>query len=200
MSWLQLVKCDIKKMGTRKGWCLANVRLAFEGQPMKWGSAKEAMLENKNAGTLHDISTLPTNVSVPVFVDSPSKYDPNNYEHIEISDKGTFYSDGKYLTQPMNQKFFGWGEILNGVRIVKWVEDKKEEPKTEPKPEPQPVKAEGFKVGDVVVPTRLVDYTGTRLIQYDPRYIITQINGDRAVLSARGAIWSAMNVKDIRKA
>lgn len=58
----------------------------------------------------------------------------------------------------------------------------------------------GFKVGDVVVPTRLVDYNGTPLVQYDPAYTISEINGDRAVLTARGAVWAAMNTKDIRKA
>jgi hypothetical protein len=66
-----------------------------------------------------------------------------------------------------------------------------------PAPTPAPV---GFKAGDVVVPTRLVDYYGTPLVQYDPTYTISEINGDRAVLMARGAVWAAMNTKDIRKA
>ena len=57
-----------------------------------------------------------------------------------------------------------------------------------------------FKVGDVVVPTRLVDYNGTPLVQYDPTYTISEINGDRAVLMARDAVWAAMNTNDIRKA
>ena len=57
-----------------------------------------------------------------------------------------------------------------------------------------------FKVGDVVIPTRLVDYNGTPLVQYDPTYTISEINGDRAVLMARGAVWAAMNTKDIRRA
>lgn len=66
-----------------------------------------------------------------------------------------------------------------------------------PAPAPQPA---GFKVGDVVVPTRLVDYNGTPLVQYDDTYTISELNGDRAVLTARGAVWAAMNTKDIRKA
>lgn len=70
-------------------------------------------------------------------------------------------------------------------------------PAPAPAPEPAP---EPFKVGDIVVPTKLVDYNGTPLVQYDPNYTITQINGDRAVLSARGAIWAAMNTANIRKA
>lgn len=66
-------------------------------------------------------------------------------------------------------------------------------------PAPTPAPAT-FKVGDVVVPTRLVDYNGTPLVQYDPTYTISEINGDRAVLMARDAVWAAMNTNDIRKA
>ena len=129
MAWKQIVEFDLSKMGTTPNMCLRNVRLAF-GIPPKYVDAKAAMLANKEAGTLHDISTLPKNVSVPVFIDSPSVN-----EHVEVSDKGTFYSDGKKLQNPMNQKFFGWGETLNDVRIVEFVE----EPKPEPTPEPKKV-------------------------------------------------------------
>lgn len=69
------------------------------------------------------------------------------------------------------------------------------------KPEVKPVA--DFKKGDKVVPTRLVNYSGTKLRQYDKEYIITQIKGDRAVLSAprHGKLitWAAMNTKDIKK-
>lgn len=56
-----------------------------------------------------------------------------------------------------------------------------------------------FNVGDIVTPTRLVDYSGRVVVQYDKTYTITELKGDRAVLSARGAVWSAMNTKDIKK-
>lgn len=56
-----------------------------------------------------------------------------------------------------------------------------------------------FKVGDTVIPLRKVDYDGRHLRQYDESYTITQINGDRAVLSARGQIWAAMRTSDIEK-
>lgn len=55
-----------------------------------------------------------------------------------------------------------------------------------------------FKVGDKVVPIKLVDYKGTTLRQYDPYYTISQLNGDRAVLMARGQVWAAMNVANIK--
>ena len=57
---------------------------------------------------------------------------------------------------------------------------------------------EEFKVGDEVVPTRLVNYTGTHLKQYDKSYTISEIKGDRVVLMARGQVWAAMNIKDIK--
>lgn len=76
------------------------------------------------------------------------------------------------------------------------------EPQPEPQPQPEPVVE--FHVGDQVVPTRLVDYNGTPLYQWDPVYTITEINGDRAVLSAPRngvmTVWAAMNTKDIRRA
>lgn len=61
-------------------------------------------------------------------------------------------------------------------------------------------KAETFSVGDTVVPTKLVDYTGHALRQFDSSYVITQLDGNRAVLSARGQVWAAMNTNSIRKA
>lgn len=185
MVWKQVRNFDLNKMGTKPNYCLQNVRLAFDIPP-KYADAKSAMYASKKAGTLHDISTLPMNVAVPVFVDTSSPY-----EHVEVSDHGTFYSDGKRLNNPMNQKFFGWSETLNDVRVVEFVEDPAPVP---PAPTPEP-----FKVGDKVVPITLVDYYGTPLVQYDPYYTITQISGNRAVLSARGAVWAAMNTNNIRK-
>lgn len=70
-------------------------------------------------------------------------------------------------------------------------------PKTPPAP--APAKAT-FAVGDIVVPTKAVDYTGRSLVQYDPKYVITSLTGDRAVLSARGSVWAAMNVANLKKA
>ncbi len=63
--------------------------------------------------------------------------------------------------------------------------------------------ASTFKVGDNVVPTRLYNYNGVKLTQYDKSYQITKIDGDRVVLAANrnGKLitWAAMNIKDIKK-
>lgn len=191
MGWKQVKQFDLSKMGTRPNYCLQNVRLAFDVQP-KYADAKSAMIASRNAGTLHDISTLPKNVAVPVFVDTSSPY-----EHVEVSDCGVFYSDGKRLANPMAQKFFGWSETLNDERIVEFVQDPQPVP-------PAPTPTTEFKEGDIVVPTRLIDYNGTPLVQYDDNYVITQLIGDRAVLSANRdgnlIVWAAMNTKDIKKA
>ena len=73
-----------------------------------------------------------------------------------------------------------------------------------PKPTPTPAKPASFKVGDTVVPTRLVDYDGRKLRQYDKTYTITELIGNRAVLCAKrngkDVVWAAMNTSDIKKA
>lgn len=113
--WKQLKEFNIKKMGTKKGYCLQNVRLGY-GIAAKYPDAKSDMEANKKAETLHDMNAIPMNVSVPVYVDSTSKY-----EHIIVCDKGTYYSDGKRLTSTKGMKFFGWGEMCDGVRVVEEV-------------------------------------------------------------------------------
>lgn len=187
MAWNQTTPCNIDAMGKKAGYCLQNVRLAF-GIPSKYYDAKEAMEINKKNGTLHDISTLPVNVAVPVFVDTSS---PN--EHVIIADHGVFYSDGKRLTSLNGLVCFGWAETLNDVTIVEKVEDAK--------PTPEAPKKDEIVEGDIVEPTYLVDYNGTPLRRYDKEYVVLQHvpGSDRVVLSARGQVWAALNIADVRK-
>jgi murein DD-endopeptidase MepM/ murein hydrolase activator NlpD len=60
-----------------------------------------------------------------------------------------------------------------------------------------------FKTGDKVVPTKLVDYNGKKIVQYDKNYVITSISGNRAVLAANRSgklyTWAAMNINNIKK-
>lgn len=71
---------------------------------------------------------------------------------------------------------------------------------TKVQPTPKP---ETFKVGDKVVPLTLVDYNGTHLIKYDPYYYITELKGNRAVLSAnrngKYYVWAALNTNNIKR-
>lgn len=114
MNFEQVKEANVSKMGRVKGWCLQNTRLAFGIMTGKFADAKADMLSQKKAGTLHDISTLPENVSVPVYVDTPSKY-----EHVILSHHGVFYEDGARITRYKYKDFFGWGEFCDGVRVVK---------------------------------------------------------------------------------
>ena len=117
MSWVQVLPFNLNKMGTKKGYCLQNDRLAFGITKGTFASAKADMESQKKNGTLH-YDNPPSNVAVPVYVDSTSIY-----EHVVICDHGTYYSDGKKVSKPA--KIFGWGELCDGVRVVKWVEDTK---------------------------------------------------------------------------
>lgn len=61
-----------------------------------------------------------------------------------------------------------------------------------------------FKVGDKVVPLRLVNVAGKKLKQYDKYYYITKLNGNRAQLSAlrngKYVVWATLFTYDIAKA
>ena len=122
----QIVPFDLSKMGTEAGWCEKNVRLGY-GLPAMLKDAKADMEYNRDNGLLHPIDTLPKKGSVPVFVDTPSVN-----EHIEVAIDGVFYSDGKLVKNPENQKYFGWGESCATFRVVEIIPD------PEPTPEPEP--------------------------------------------------------------
>lgn len=110
----QVLPADPNKMGKQTGWCLQNTRLAFGITVGKYASAKADMESQCKNATLHPISTLPTNISVPVYVDTPSKY-----EHVILSHFGTFYEDGKKISRNKYSTYFGWGELCDGVRVAK---------------------------------------------------------------------------------
>lgn len=69
--------------------------------------------------------------------------------------------------------------------------------------EPTPEPTNDIQVGDWVVPTELVNYSGVPLTQYDPEYKVIELNGDRAVLAAprdgKMVVWAAMNVNNLKK-
>ena len=180
MAWEQVKAFDPAKMGTKKGYCLQNTRLGFGIMQGKYPSAKADMEANKAAGTLHPMPA-PTNVAVPVYVDSSSKY-----EHVMVCDKGVYYSDGKRLTSAAGFKFFGWGETCDGVRVVKFVND----------PVP-PTPTGDFKVGDNVTLSNWVDYNGTPLKKTRDYYTISEIRGNRAVLKAGNTVYAAVNTANL---
>lgn len=118
MSWRQVRSFDPAKMGTRKGWCLMNVRLGFGIQNGTFPSAKADMESQRRNGTLHSMAELPANCAVPVYIDTAS---PN--EHVICDDHGVLWSDGKRLSSLAGLNCFGWGELCDGVRVVEYVKD-----------------------------------------------------------------------------
>ena len=62
----------------------------------------------------------------------------------------------------------------------------------------QPV-SNGISVGDTVRPTVLKDYNGNSLASYHDTYTVSELNGDRAVLTVNSQIWAAMNVNNLSK-
>lgn len=117
MSWKQVKAFNSKRMGHQAGWCLKNCRLGFGISEGHFPSAKADMESQLKNGTLHPRDTLPDNVAVPVYLDTPSRY-----EHVEVVDHGVWWSDGEKVKPSKN--VYGWGELCDGVRVVKWVEDK----------------------------------------------------------------------------
>lgn len=70
-------------------------------------------------------------------------------------------------------------------------------------PTPTPTSTKDFKVGDKVVPIKLVDYKGTHLTQYDKEYTIMQIDKRGAVLGAprkgKLQVWAVLKLDNIKK-
>ena len=111
----QLVHATVQAMGKQKGWCLQNCRLEYGFKVGKYASAKADMEAQRAKGTLHPLSTVPNNCAVPVYIDTTSPY-----EHIEVCVNGKiWYSDGRKVNPPAKASVFGWGELCDGVRVVK---------------------------------------------------------------------------------
>ncbi len=112
-TWKQIKSANPAKMGKQKGWCLKNTRLAFGINTGKFASAKKDMQSQKANGTLHDFSTIPSNLAVPIY-----SYANLINGHVGLWYKGTYYSDGVKKSLPPRALISGWGELCDGVRVV----------------------------------------------------------------------------------
>lgn len=106
-----------KEMGKKKGWCLQNARIGFRIYTGKYASAKSAYEAAKRNGTLREMDKLPSNISVPVYQTTTSKYG-----HVIVYDHGTYYSDGSVVRNP--QGLLGWDIRMDGVDVVKFTQGK----------------------------------------------------------------------------
>lgn len=116
-SWRQLKEFNPSKMGKRKGYCLQNCDKGF-GINGNMPSAYADMQSQKRNGTLHT-GTPPSNISVPVYCDTASKF-----EHVVVWHRGVVYEDGAIRARGLNGlKLFGWGELEDGTRVVEKIAD-----------------------------------------------------------------------------
>lgn len=109
----QLKQFYPKEMGKKKGWCLQNCRLGYRIYTGHYASAKAAYQAGIKNGTVHSMSTLPDNCSVPVYYSTASKYG-----HVIVYDRGTYYSDGSKF-KPSESSLLGWDENMDSVPVVK---------------------------------------------------------------------------------
>lgn len=124
----QLKSFKIAAAGTKKYFCLQNVRLGF-GIPAKYDTAWEAW----KATEQHKTRTIPTGVDVPLYYSFTTTIDGvrKNYGHISVRLKdGRHWSDGKIYpsikaleTDLSNITYVGWGESINDVKVIKKEDD-----------------------------------------------------------------------------
>lgn len=66
-------------------------------------------------------------------------------------------------------------------------------------PVPSPTVTGGVQAGDRVTLINWVDYNGTPLIKTRDFYTVSELSGDRAVLTADGAVYAAVNKSNLRE-
>lgn len=105
-----------KKGGSIKLFCLRNVRLGYGIGP-KYPDAAIAWKHTQQ----HKDRNIPKGVDVPLFY----KWTPWGHINVRLAD-GRVWSDGRiyanlasYEKAAKNVKYLGWGESVNGVRVIK---------------------------------------------------------------------------------
>lgn len=226
----QIVPFDPKKMGTEPGLCLKNVRLGY-GIPGVYASAKDAMEASKRMGTFHeDMSTVPTNCAVPIFADTSSVYEHVMVDYYgtwlsdgkQVTNPGAFKMFGwseslndvrvvEYVPDPAPAPAKKTNEeIADEVIAGKWgnaperyerLRNAGYDPVAIQSIVNEKMRPTPIKVGDKVLPIKYVDYYGTPLKKTRDYYIVTQVDGNRAVLRAPegNAVYAAMRTNNLRK-
>lgn len=143
----QLIAFNQASAGHQTGYCLANVRKGF-GIASKYGTALEAW----NHTQQHKDRSMPGGVAVPLYY----TYKSDGHINVQLPG-GKVWSDGTvyasldaYLSSHPAVKYLGWGESINGVNVLHWVDD--------PKPSLPPV---GSRIQLVAPQTRTTWRVGT---------------------------------------
>lgn len=134
MGWKQVKSFEPSRGGTQSGMCLANVRKGYD-IASKYADAWTAWLNTQqHTDRNYPAAYTPIYFSYTTTIDGVKK----NYGHIGVRyPDGRFWSDGKVYGSVDEYErskapvFAGWGESVNGVRVIEWVD--------EPKPAMPPV-------------------------------------------------------------
>ena len=121
MTYRQIRAFNQKKAGTRPHWCLQNVRMGFGIGP-RYTTAWEAWKK-----TQQHKGTPPKDLDVPLYFSYTATIGGvrKNWGHIGVRLKnGKFWTDGKtyssytYYANKYAPKYVGWGESINGVKVL----------------------------------------------------------------------------------
>ena len=142
------------------------------------------------------IAQYPNNDRVDGYVDTPWNEGAYSCLIRQYTSNGYLNGQGRFDLD----KFYGTVDDWNSYAKIDG-SNPTPTPEHTPAPQPEPTEpvSNGFAVGDTVVPTNLVDYNGNGLTSYHDSYTISELNGDRAVLSVGGTVWAAMNIANIAK-
>lgn len=112
----QVKDFNTKKGGTKRGWCLQNVRLGY-GINAKYPSAWRDWTSGKQF-----ITPIPKGVDVPIY------FWWGRYGHVgvQLAD-GRFWTDGKIYSSLWRYRvthpavvYRGWSTEVNDVTVIKW--------------------------------------------------------------------------------
>ena len=131
--WKQTKSFNKALGGSRSGWCLRNTRLGYGIGP-KYAHATASWHGTQK----HQNRNVPLGIDVPLFY---SYYVGGvNLGHINVRlANGTVWSDGTIYNSlwayesTHRPKYLGWGESINGVRVINYVASPTPAPSKMPK-------------------------------------------------------------------
>ena len=119
MPYKQVKPFDQSKGGKKPGYCLQNTRLGYGIAP-KYDNAAQAWKSTEQ----HKDRNVPQGVDVPLY------YDYGSEDHVNVRlANGKVWSDGNLYASIEDYeakkapRFLGWGESVNGVRVIEYVPD-----------------------------------------------------------------------------
>lgn len=123
MAWKQTRDFNENNAGKVKGYCLQNVRKGY-GIGAKYSTARKAA----DHAQLHQDRNIPQGVEVPLYYDFWTKSGNEGHINVRMAD-GRVWSDGNWFSsledyeRRQSPDFIGWGENVNGTRVIQWEAD-----------------------------------------------------------------------------